>query len=94
MGVAAYNRGTRMLRTQFDRETTARRVTVRRATKRHCEMCFAKLGVRRERGCAWHNGQWVDACDICQGHIARNPRVTRARSESNDEVWTDCPTPN
>lgn len=72
MGIAAYNRGSRAIREQFDRELRERREVTRRvAARNQCERCFGKLGVRQDRGCAWSNrlSKWVDACHECKREI-------------------------
>lgn len=81
MGIAAYNRGNKVIRQQIDDEIVSRRIVIRRVASRHeCEMCFAKLGVRLERGCVWSNRafKWIDACDVCKNIIQReNQRLSR-----------------
>ena len=72
MGVAAYNRGSKVIRERADAETHAMRFkAVKRVPTGACEVCGGPLGVRADRGCAWDrkSQRWVDACFDCKRHI-------------------------
>jgi hypothetical protein len=70
MGVAAYNRGSKVIRERIDRELAERR-RVWRVPRGHCEVCrlpLARYGPRFDRGCTWdeRKRKWVDACPTCR----------------------------
>ena len=75
MGVAAYNRGSRRIREDIDREIMARRILKpdRKAEQGECERCFGPLGVRLDRGCTWNKikSKWMDVCFSCKREMNR-----------------------
>lgn len=81
MGIAAYNRGSRAIREQIDREIAARRIVKPKTEglnlRFRCERCAGPLGVRLDRGCAWDrlNKRWIDACWSCRQAIIRDGHV-------------------
>jgi hypothetical protein len=78
MGIAAYNRGSKVIREAIDRELREQQVITRPvANRHHCERCGGKLGVRLDRGCTWSNRlvAWVNACRECKLDILRENGV-------------------
>ncbi len=73
MGIAAYNRGSRLIRRQIDEQLAeARKVRMPAPVPRNqCQLCRQPLGIRLDRSCIWSNKRkdWIDACDVCKQQI-------------------------
>jgi hypothetical protein len=76
MGIAAYNRGTRAIRIQIDRELEDKRIRIvhpKEIDHGKCELCGGRIGVQpiHSRGDIWsiRLKNWLSACSSCRQAI-------------------------